>query len=197
MISSLSGILLDSTTSPLTIQVAGVGYEVFVTSDTLLACSGFEKDGLKPVSTTLWIHHVTREDSEELFGFKQKTERDFFRKLISVSGIGPRGGLAILESSPLGILVDTIKNKKTDLLFKLPGIGKKTAEKIVLELSDKLDDFGSVNETSNFDNDAFDALVQLGYRERDIIATLQLVSKEENMEIEQVIKTAIRMMSKN
>jgi Holliday junction DNA helicase RuvA len=82
-------------------------------------------------------------------------------------------------------------------LFKLPGIGKKTAEKIVLELSDKLDDFGSVNETSNFDNDAFDALVQLGYRERDIIATLQLVSKEENMEIEQVIKTAIRMMSKN
>ncbi len=190
MISSLSGILIDCTTSPLTIQVSGVGYELFVTTDTLASA-------IEGAPATFWIHHVTREDSEELFGFKHKTERDFFRKLISVSGIGPRGGLAILESSPLGILVDTIKNKKTDLLFKLPGIGKKTAEKIILELSDKLDNFGSINETSNFDNDAFDALVQLGYRERDIIATLQLVSKEEHMEIEQVIKTAIRMMSKN
>ncbi len=136
MISSLSGTLLDTATSPLTIQVAGIGYEVFVTSDTLAG-------SIEGSSCTLWIHHVTREDSEELFGFKHKTERDFFRKLISVSGIGPRGALAILEASTIDTLASVIENKQTDVLSKLPGIGKKTAEKIVLELHGKLGDFGT------------------------------------------------------
>ncbi len=154
MIGMLSGTVAHISQKAFILDVGGIGYEVFA-SDTLLAKIdiGF--------TLRIFTHYALRENAAELFGFETDNERLFFRELIEVSGIGPRSAIGILSLAPLETLASAIASGKSDYLTKVSGIGKKTAEKIIVELRDKVGVFaGSASED---DYEALDALVALGY----------------------------------
>lgn len=138
----------------------GLGYQVYSTVDNCMKI----KDG---EAVHLYTHHSVREDNESLYGFSDIIELNMFELLISVSGLGPKGGLTLLSTNNINILVNAIKNKKPELLNKAPGVGKKTIEKIILELQDKVSNFEST-EISNGQNELRQALASLGYNNKDI-----------------------------
>ncbi len=122
------------------VDVGGVGLE--------LAIPEKDREALSPMEgeTVFHTHLVVREDRLSLFGFLERQDRDLFLKLIDVSGVGPRIALAVLSLHPTARIVGAIRNAETAFLSKIPGIGKKTAERIAMELADKLGDFDSAGE---------------------------------------------------
>lgn len=172
MIAWLNGILIEKNSSQIVIDVNGVGYDVAISMTTFFS---LPNEG-EPYAC--FVQTIVREDAFSLFGFSKKQERALFRILIKVSGIGPKVALGILSSASTDEFVRIIKNKELKSLIKLPGIGKKTAERLMIELSDKLSDFvssesysGSINKESpdNFSlakEEACQALVSLGYMEK-------------------------------
>ncbi len=166
MISLLNGIIRHKKAPHLIIECAGVGYEVEAT------LTAFTQLPEVNQPATLYTHLIIREDAHVLFGFATLAERDLFRVLIKVNGIGPKMGLAILSGMTASELGQVIANQDTLALTRLPGIGKKTAERLIVELKDKfpaLAPDNSAGEVSNTaegqaKNDAVDALVQLGYK---------------------------------
>ncbi|MEK7568886.1 MAG: Holliday junction branch migration protein RuvA [Patescibacteria group bacterium] len=175
MIAHLSGTLLFASDRFIVIDVAGVGYKVRVTLDTLRMLRG---KTAKEVS--LWIHTIVREDTLDLYGFEHQAELDFFEMLISVSGIGPKSALGILNVAPVDHLKEAITAGDASALTKVSGIGSKSAQKIILELRDKLG--GDINETGGTvlgeERDAIEGLVALGYAERQAREALKNVPAE-------------------
>lgn len=173
MIAHLSGKLLFSSDRFVIIETAGVGYKVRVSVDTLRVLRGSKE---KEVS--LWIHTSVREDALDLYGFEHQTELEFFEMLISVSGIGPRTALGILNIAPVNHLKEAIAAGDTGALTKVSGIGSKGAQKIILELRDKMG--GHETETGGSmlreERDAIEGLVALGYAEREARDALKKVS---------------------
>lgn len=164
MIGRLRGQLVAKNPPQILIDVAGVGYEVDVPMSTF--CNLPELGA----NVMILTHLVTREDAQLLYGFLSEEERTLFRALIKISGIGPRIGLAILSGMNASDLVNAIENGESGLLTRIPGIGKKTAERLVLELKGKLLGVGlsSSLPTSNANHaDIISALVALGYSERE------------------------------
>ena len=131
MISLLTGTIIDLGNKYAVLDIHGIGYKVFVTDDTLHAIK-------MDVQMTLWTHMAVREDAQDLYGFTSKKERDFFELLISISGIGPKSALNILSLVSVETLVTSVRTGSVAHLVKVSGIGRKTAEKIVLELKEKL-----------------------------------------------------------
>src|SRR3990167_5988368 len=172
MIASLSGTVRHKDTRSLVVEVSGVGYKVLVPTETAL-----EVTLSSPVF--LWTHLVVRETSLELFGFLEKETLDTFELLITIPGIGPRTALNILNVASPAMLRQAVASGDTTYLTRVSGIGKKNAEKIVLELKDKLkitkEDRG-VDMRS--EGDALEALISLGYSERDAREALKHVPKE-------------------
>ena len=168
MIGYLEGEVLASDTKTLTLKVGSVGYRLFTTHEIIQNV----KD--KKETIALWTHLAVRENSQDLFGFTLKEERDFFELLITIPGVGPKSALAVLNAVPTQTLISAISQNDVSYLTKVSGIGKKTADKIVLELRDKI---GAVSEGSFLDeeNDVLDALKSLGYREREIRETLKKI----------------------
>jgi Holliday junction DNA helicase RuvA len=138
MIASLRGIVLEKHPNQLIVDVQGVGYDVTIPVSTF---SGLPELGRE---VTLKIHTHVREDAFLLFGFLTSNEKFLFEKLTSVSGIGPKLAITVLSGLPVGDLVGAIRGGAVEVLVKVPGIGKKTAERIVLELKDKLELLGAV-----------------------------------------------------
>lgn len=175
MIAHLSGTILFAGDRFAVIETAGVGYKVRVTVDTLHA---LRKSADKKVS--LWIHTSVREDAIDLYGFQNQTELNFFEMLISVSGIGPKSALGILNIAPVDHLKEAIAMGDVGALTKVSGIGSKSAQKIILELRDKLG--GHENETGGTmlgeERDAIEGLVALGYAERVAREALKSVPAE-------------------
>lgn len=175
MIAHLSGTLLFASDRFIVIDVSGVGYKVRVTLDTLRMLRGKTE---KEVS--LWIHTIVREDVLDLYGFEHQAELDFFEMLISVSGIGPKSALGILNVAPVDHLKEAITAGDASALTKVSGIGSKSAQKIILELRDKLG--GDINETGGTvlgdERDAIEGLVALGYAERHAREALKNVLAE-------------------
>lgn len=175
MIAHLSGTLLFASDRFVVIDVSGVGYKVRVTLDTLRMLRG---KTAKEVS--LWIHTIVREDALDLYGFEHQAELDFFEMLISVSGIGPKSALGILNVAPVDHLKEAITAGDASALTKVSGIGSKSAQKIILELRDKLG--GDINETGGTvlgeERDAIEGLVALGYAERQAREALKNVPAE-------------------
>lgn len=165
MIGRLQGKLVEKAPPQILIDVNGVGYEVDVPISTFcnLPAEGH------PV--TLLTHMVVREDAQLLYGFATASERQAFRALIRISGIGPRIALAVLSGMSPNDLADAVEQGNTGLLTRVPGIGKKTAERLVLELKGKLNGsaFASTTgpTTSATQNDIVSALIALGYSERE------------------------------
>lgn len=175
MISYLRGTIIDTGDRHVVIDVSGVGYKVYVTEDAL--------HSLKMDSeTSLLIHTVVREDAFDLYGFPSKKERGVFELLISISGIGPKSALNILSIVSSETLASAIQTGSTSHLVKVSGIGKKTAEKIVLELRDKLggyigDDSAEFKAGMSSDADAIEALKALGYDADEAREALKKVDK--------------------
>ncbi|MEP6537794.1 MAG: Holliday junction branch migration protein RuvA [Bryobacteraceae bacterium] len=166
MIAHLRGILLEKTPNQIIVDAQGVGYDVIIPVSTF---SALPETG---VEVRLRIHTHVREDAIVLFGFHSTQEKLLFEKLISVSGIGPKLGITILSGLATGDLVSSIRNGQVDHLVRIPGVGKKTAERMVLELRDKLESIpgGSTEEIAErptsalteVEQDVLSALINLG-----------------------------------
>ena len=176
MISHLSGTLISANDRFVVVDVGGVGYKVRVTVDTLQA---LRKSADKKVS--LWTHLVVREDVLDLYGFQNENEIDFFEMLISVSGIGPKSALGIMNTAPIDHIREAISNGDAGALTKVSGIGSKSAQKIILELREKIGvGGGEENKTGALreEHDAIEGLVAMGYAEREAREALKKVSGE-------------------
>ena len=168
MIEHLTGKIIWSDIKYVILDVAGVGYKIN-TNTAILAKNKLE-------TSDFWTYLAVRENSLDLYGFQSKEELDFFELLISVSGIGPKSALGILSLASLSNLRRAISTGDTSHLTKVSGIGKKAAEKIVLELKDKIGDFGESSESLSGDIDALEALKSLGYSERESREALKKVT---------------------
>lgn len=197
MIGRLSGTLIEKQPPQIVLDVHGVGYEVDVPMSTF-----YELPALG-ASATLFIHQAIREDAHLLFGFATRSERDTFRELIKVSGIGPKIGLAILSGMNADELALAIASEDTARLSKVPGIGKKTAERLVLELRGKLGNLsGSAPQIGKAmpttapspRQDILHALLALGYNEREAAAALKLVPEDTG--VNDGIKLALKALAK-
>lgn len=152
------------------VLTGGLGYKVSCTKETLARLSPGSR-------TALWTHLAVREDAQDLYGFRDETELRFFEMLLTVSGIGPRSALAVLDTVSIETLQSAISQNRAEYLTKVSGIGKKTAEKIVLELRDKI---GATIENPSLkgDVDALEALRALGYSSQEARDTLRKVAPE-------------------
>ncbi len=190
MISSLRGTVLHKDLHYLVIDVQGVGYHVAVTTDTAL-------DALPSSPIFLWTHLAVRENALDLYGFAEKENLEVFELLITISGIGPKTALGILNVATPSMLRQAVATGDTSYLTRVSGIGKKNAEKIVMELKDKLqvtDEDQSVDMKT--EGDAMEALISLGYSERDAREALKLVPKNIEGASERV-KAALKHLSRN
>ena len=175
MIGRLHGKLLEKNPPQILIDVSGVGYEVDVPMSTF--CNLLEVGG----ELTLHTHFVVREDAQLLYGFATLAERAVFRALIKISGVGPKIALALLSGITVDQLKDAVDRGETGLLTKVPGIGKKTAERLVLELKDKLAGTGAATAavpTSGARADVAAALIALGYSEREAAAATKKLPED-------------------
>ncbi len=167
MIGFLEGSLIESSGKAILLNVSGVGYRLFVTTDTIERAQRKKEEKL-----AFYTYLAVRENALDLFGFLTKKELEFFELLITIPGIGPKSALAILGVSSVETLSSAIASGDTAYLTKISGIGRKTAEKIVLELRGKT---GAETESSRFkdENDVMEALKSLGYNEREIREVLK------------------------
>ncbi len=187
MIAYLTGTILDIRDHSVVILTSGIGYEVGILDGLLTSLHVTD-------TLTLWIASVTRDTGTELFGFLQYNEYLLFKKLTTISGVGPRSGLAILSMIPTTHLIESIRNKDASLLVRVSGVGKKTAEKIVIELHDKLEHLRDEGDMTSPDTDVVDALLALGYTGADIRRALQEISHE-NTSTQDKIREALRILS--
>jgi Holliday junction DNA helicase RuvA len=157
LIAHLRGKLIEKAPSRLVVEANGVGYEVFVPLSTFTVMPN------EGVEVSLDIHTHVREDIMALYGFSSKTERSVFERLIGVSGIGPRLAVTILSGGSVEALVGAIRKGDLPRLTAIPGVGKKTAERIVVELRDKLVDFAEGPAKSTVETDVLSAMENLGY----------------------------------
>jgi Holliday junction DNA helicase RuvA len=198
LIARLTGTVLETAPLLVVLQAAGVGYEVHIPITTAEKVPGEGKE------CSLFIHSVYREDSASLYGFANREDRDFFRLLVEkVSGIGPKIGIAILSRMSVELLRGAIANSDLALLSKCPGIGKKTAERLVIELKDKVglstssaaadlsSDTGGASHGAY--QDAVSSLVILGYKPADADKFVRKAAKQlpADANVEALVKKAL------
>jgi len=174
MISYLEGKILDKNEKFFTVNVGGVGYKIFSHSGIL---GRIPENGQ---NIKIWTHLYVREDTMDLYGFLNKEESEFFEILISISGIGPRSALGILEVAPVSSLKQAIVSEDESFFTKVSGIGRKTAQRLILELKNKLAKIVVLEKGGSFKEmgDAFEALVALGYRQGDVRKVLNELPKD-------------------
>ena len=191
MIGRLTGTLADKTPPLVVVDVQGVGYEVDVPMSTF-----FNLPSLGD-RVTLLTHLVVREDAHQLFGFLTPGERNTFRQLVRISGVGPRTALSILSGLSVEELASAVSRQDSARLVKVPGIGKKTAERLLLELKGKLGpDFEAAPTAPRVEasDDIVQALIALGYSEREAQASLKTLPAD--VGVSEGIKLALRALSK-
>ena len=190
MIGRLTGQLVEKNPPQVLIDVAGVGYEVDV------PMSSFYNLPALGETTTLLTHFIVREDAQILFGFLTAEERSTFALLVKISGVGPRTALAILSGLSVSDIAQAVSLQESARLLKVPGIGKKTAERLLLELKGKLSDaFAKPNSTVNPSQaDILQALLSLGYSEREAAASCKALPT--NVEVSEGIRLALRALAK-
>lgn len=159
MIAFLQGKILQKTTQYLILEQGGVGYKIVVTPDLLDHSIG---DTIE-----LYIYHKSGDDGQTLFGMPNFDALQFFELLVTVSGVGPKMALTIISAAQMDILHQAIINGDTEIFTRMSGVGKKTAERIILELKSKISG-GFLESSSSANSDVFDAMVSLGYNPREI-----------------------------
>ncbi|WP_027407936.1 Holliday junction branch migration protein RuvA [Anoxybacteroides tepidamans] len=180
-------------------EVNGVGYQIFVPNP-------FSFRPSRDTIMTVYTYHYVREDVIALYGFRTREERTLFAKLLQVSGIGPKGGLAILATGDVRRLVQAIEEENEAFLCKFPGVGKKTARQMILDLKGKLQhvmpdampnlfaEWEHIDRSTALD-EAIEALKALGYAEREI-RKITPILKQETLSTDQYIKRALQLLLK-
>ena len=191
MIGRIHGKLVEKHPPQIVVDVGGVGYEVDVPMSTFynLPATGAE--------IALYTHLAVREDAHQLFGFATEAERHAFRQLLKISGVGARTALSVLSGLSVSDLRDAVVNQDSGRLTKVPGIGKKTAERLLLELRDKLDAVLAAPAAEKGDGkagDVMNALLSLGYNDKE--AAWAVKQLPEGLAVADGIKQALRLLSK-
>jgi holliday junction DNA helicase RuvA len=189
MIGYLQGVIKFIKPDSLVLMTGGVGYEILIPSSISIGLGAGEK-------ASFHIHTHVKEDQLTLYGFLSAEELDFFKMLLSVSGIGPKVALAIVSSAPVDKLKSSISNGDPGMLSAVSGVGKKTAEKAVIELKGKL---GFIGNSHIFENnetgDIYDALMGLGFRREDVADGIRKLP-EEITGTDQKIKALLKMLGR-
>jgi Holliday junction DNA helicase RuvA len=193
VIGRLSGTLLEKLPPQIMVDVSGVGYEVDV------PMSSFYNLPATGEKVSLFTHFVVREDAQQLFGFLTLKERAAFRELIRISGVGPKLALSVLSGLSVDDLASCIALQDAGRLTRVPGIGKKTAERLLLELKGKLADAlpqagGAGLATATVANDALHALLALGYSDKEALPALKLLP--EGLTLEESIRQALKLLAR-
>lgn len=189
MIAYLAGKILKKTGKDIILETNNIGYLIHVPINLLNESEEFAE-------INLFIHHHIREDANELFGFKTYDELGFFKQLIQINGIGPKSGLEIINTD-INKVKNAIINEDSTWLCKIPGIGQKTAKRIILELKNKIDveslptDGKNLIAEKEIHNDAIDALTRLGYQRHHITKALKSMP-EEIIEAEEIVTYFLR-----
>jgi Holliday junction DNA helicase RuvA len=192
MIGRIQGVLLEKNPPQILVECAGVGYELEVPMSTLynLPATGER--------VTLLTHLLVREDAHLLYGFGSDGERRAFRQLLKISGVGARTALAVLSGLSVGELAEAVTLQETGRLTRIPGIGKKTAERLLLELKDKLGvelaAASAPNRVAPASSDVLHALLSLGYSEKEAVGAVKLVP--EGLAVAEGIRHALKFLSK-
>ena len=192
MIGRIKGRLIDKSPPIILVDCQGVGYELEVPMTTFYELPDIGNE------VTLLTHFVVREDAQLLFGFASHQERKIFKQLIKVNGIGAKVALSILSGISLNELMRAINQSESDLLVKIPGIGKKTADRLVLELKDKFKDIpadGSTDSIPSQVDDIQNALLGLGYSLKDAATVVRELP--DDISVNDGIRQALKMLSKN
>ena len=196
MIAWLQGQLLEKQAPSILLNVNGIGYELEAPMTPFYDLPSVGE------SATLFVHMVVREDAQLLFGFSSKQQRELFRSLVKVNGVGPKVALAILSTLSAKELMECMINEDIKQLCKVPGIGNKTAQRLVVEMKDRLEkEFGdvaleaSVSVGTNERNDAIAALVALGYKNTD--ASRVVKAFPDDLSREELIRQSLRSLSGN
>ncbi|MGC8507036.1 MAG: Holliday junction branch migration protein RuvA [Thiomonas sp.] len=191
MIGRLHGTLLDKSPPQILLDVGGVGYEVDVPMSTL-----YDLPAVGHV-VTLLIHTVIREDAHLLYGFATAAERATFRELLKISGIGPRIALAVLSGLSVAEIAQAVTQQDTARFTRVPGIGKKTAERLLLELKGKLGadlGAGASAAAAGSTSDVLQALIALGYSEREAAAAVKALP--EGCSVDDGIRQALKSLAR-
>ena len=193
MIGRLSGILLEKNPPQVLLDVGGVGYEVDVPMSTFY---NLPKIGEK---VALFTQLIVREDAHLLYGFGTESERATFKQLLKVSGVGPKVGLAVLSGMSVNDLAEAVATQESGRLVKVPGIGKKTAERLLLELRDKLKvdvriAVGGEVAKPTSAADVLNALISLGYNEKEALYAIKQLPKD--VTVSEGIRHALKSLSK-
>lgn len=203
MIGFLSGKILEKDANTLIVDVAGVGYEVTIPLSTFYELGEVGSD----VSLRIFTH--VREDALQLFGFRTARERDLFLKLISVQGIGARLGIAVLSGMSADEIVTAIRTDNLARLTSIPGVGRKTAERMVVELRDKIAELsvgaaagsasatGTASGSDTVFDDALSALINLGYQRNAAEKALQDAAKDgTELSVQKLLRSALQRLAK-
>ena len=192
MIGRIQGKLLEKNPPQILVDVHGIGYEIDVPMSTFYNLPDIGAE------VTLLTHFVVREDAQLLYGFLSASERNTFRLLIKISGIGARTALSILSGMSVDALAQAISTQDSAMLTRVPGIGKKTAERLVLELKGKIGaDLSGVtlgNTPNDARSDVVSALIALGYSEREALAAAKRLP--EDISVSDGIREALKSMTK-
>jgi len=194
MIGRISGALLEKNPPQVLIEAAGVGYEIDVPMSTFYNLPRIGE------SVSLFTHLVVREDAQLLYGFGTEAERATFRQLLKVSGVGPKVGLAVLSGMSVNDLAEAVATQESGRLTKVPGIGKKTAERLLLELKDKLKvdvriTVGGEAPVPSSAADVLNALMSLGYNEKEALYAIKQLPKD--VTVSDGIRQALKLLSKS
>ena len=204
MIGRLRGVLLEKVAPEVLIECNGVGYEVTMPMTSIYALPEINEEAI------VYIHFVVREDAQLLYGFANKVERKLFRLLIKVNGVGPKLGLAILSSMSADQFVSCVGHDDITTIVKIPGVGKKTAERLLIEMRDRLKDWQMSLKTpatnvmpmdNLFENtfvnsakgDAINALVSLGYNQSQADKSVKAIYQN-GMSSEDLIRDSLKAM---
>jgi Holliday junction DNA helicase RuvA len=204
VIGRLRGTLLEKLAPEILIECGGIGYEVTMPMTSIYALPELNEQAI------IYTHFVVREDAQLLYGFANKVERRLFRLVIKVNGVGPKLGLAILSSMSADQFVSCVAHDDLTSIVKIPGVGKKTAERLLIEMRDRLKDWQVTNNSpatntmpidlhhentfvSNAKGDATNALISLGYSQQQADKAIRAVFKAE-MSSENLIRDALKAM---
>lgn len=195
MIGSLIGLIKEKTPSAILLEVNGIGYEISIPLSTSFQLPKVGE------SAFLLTHLVVREDQHSLYGFATEEERKLFRALIKISGVGAKLAITILSGTNVTGFIQSVVNEDIDALVHLPGIGKKTAERLVVEMKDKISEIS--DEQHNMQDsgvnsavaEAINALVNLGYKTKDAKNILDKIDSEE-LSVEDLIRQALKSLNK-
>jgi holliday junction DNA helicase RuvA len=194
VIGRLAGRLLEKRPPQIVVDVQGIGYELDVPMSTFYNLPSVEGQ------VVLFTHFVVREDAHLLFGFGSETERQAFRQMLKVSGVGPKLALSVLSGLSVADLATAVASQEAGRLVKIPGVGKKTAERLILELRDKLEAVAEGSATGarrgeiKPKSDIANALVALGYNDREVEWTMKQLTPE--IGVSDGIRQALKLLSK-